>query len=101
MTEELVDVSKLRLEQSLRRFQLLVVAEVGVILGLAAMLTEEYRSNEYMRMWVQQNFWPADLLLNGYFVAGMAGVFIGAIVASYRSRRSRDKAILDALRRLI
>ncbi|HZD12097.1 MAG TPA: hypothetical protein VE177_01085 [Candidatus Binatus sp.] len=101
MTEELVDVSKLRLEQSVRRFRLLVVAEVGIILGLAAMLTEEYRSNAFMRLWVQQNFWPADLLLSGYFVVGVAGVFIGAILASYRGRRSRDKAILDALRRLI
>ena len=101
MTEEVFDVTKLRLETSLRRFRALVIGEVVVIVGLAAMLSSEYQNNQYMRQWVQANFWPADFLLNGYFVTAVAGMLVGVALASYRNRRSRDQAILDALRRLI
>ena len=101
MAGELVDVSKLRMEQSLRRFRLLVIGEIVVIVGLAAMLSEEYQNNQFMRQWVKTNFWPADFFLNGYFVTAIAGMLVGVALASYRNRRSRDQAILDALRRLI
>lgn len=101
MTEEVFDVTKLRLETSLRRFRALVIGEVVIIVGLAAMLSEEYQNNQFMRQWVQTNFWPAGFLLNGYFVTAVAGMLVGVALASYRNRRSRDQAILDALRRLI
>ena len=101
MAEEVFDVTKLRMEQSIRRFQALVIGEVLVIVGLAAMLSEEYQNNQFMRQWVKTNFWPADFFLNGYFVTAIAGMLVGIALASYRNRRSRDQAILDALRRLI
>ena len=101
MAEEVFDVTKLRMEQSIRRFQALVIGEVLVIVGLAAMLSREYQNNQFMRQWVQTNFWPADFFLNGYFVTAVAGMLVGIALASYRNRRSRDQAILDALRRLI
>jgi hypothetical protein len=101
VSEELIDVSKLRMEQSIRRFRALVIVEIVVIVGLAAMLSEEYQNNQYMRQWVQANFWPADFFLNGYFVTAVAGMLVGLALASYRNRRSRDQDILEALRRLI
>lgn len=101
VSEELIDVSKLRMEQSIRRFRALVIGEIVIIIGLAAMLSEEYQKNQYMRQWVQANFWPADFLLNGYFVTAVAGMLVGVALASYRNRRSRDQDILEALRRLI
>ena len=101
MAEDVFDVTKLRMEQSIRRFQALVIGEVLVIVGLAAMLSEEYQNNQFMRQWVHSNFWPADFFLNGYFVTAIAGMLVGIALASYRNRRSRDQAILDALRRLI
>ena len=101
MTEEVMDISKLRLEQSVRRFRMLVATEVVIIVGLIGWLSAEYQNNQFMRAWVQQNFWPLDYVLNGYLVAVIGGFMIGWAVTNYRSRRSRDQAILDALRRLI
>ena len=96
-----MDIAKLRMEHSLRRFRMLVVTEVAIIVSLIGWLSEEYQNNLFMRQWVQQNFWPLDYVLNGYLVAVIAGFLIGWVVNNYRSRRSRDQAILDALRRLI
>ncbi len=96
-----MDITKLRLEQSLRRFRLLVLSEVIVIVGLVGWLSAEYQANTFMRQWVQQNFWPLDYVLNGYLVAVIGGFLVGWAYTNYKSRRSRDQAILDALRRLI
>src|SRR2546425_12194662 len=89
------------MEQSIRRFQALVIGEVLVIVGLAAMLSEEYQNNQFMRQWVQTNFWPAGFLLNGYFVTAVAGMLVGIALACYRNRRACGQAILGGLRRLI
>ncbi len=71
-----------------------------IILALLGWLSIEFQSNAYMQSWVQARLPLLRVALDPYFVALLAGVFLGATIIYFLQKRSRDERILEYLRKL-
>lgn len=63
-----------------------LILEFGVIVGLVWAVSLEYRANQYLQAWANQNAPVLGYLLNGYLAAMLAGILIGSIVLFVQNR---------------
>lgn len=96
-----LSLAELKREEMARKTRLLALAESFVIIGLVAWLSVEYSMNSFMQQWVALNFWPLGVLLNGTLVGVGVGLLGGWGVASFLGRRSREQAVLNALKKIV
>jgi hypothetical protein len=68
-----------------------LLLEFGVIVLLVWAVSLEYRANQYMQIWADQNAPLLGYLLNGYLAAIMAGVLLGSIALYVQYRPGRGE----------
>lgn len=80
----------------LKRGYLFIYAQFGLIVLFVYGLSAEYRSNAYQQNWISSNAPFLQYLVNGYLVAMLLGVFIGAgvlLAADYWRNRNKKSSL--------
>ncbi len=68
-----------------------LILEFAVIVILVWAVSLEYRANQYLQAWTNQNAPFLGYLLNGYLAAMLAGVLIGSTALFVQNRPGRGK----------
>ena len=80
----------------MKRGHLFIYAQFGLIVLFVYALSAEYRSNAYQQDWISSNAPLLQYFLNGYLVAMLLGVFIGAgvlLAADYWRNRNKKTSL--------